>query len=343
MKSKSFSRGQVAVILTLVMVTLLGAIALSTDVAILYLNWVNLQKAADAAALAGANKLDAVAGDSTNATNAQNYAKGYACLNGINDPGNNYATVCPNPVVNASYTDKVLSTSVNGSNTQLTISLQRQVPYFFARVLGMSSGLVKVASQAQVSGPTSQVNLGLFPMGVQCATPCNLSVLNPGSTVQLGAKFSPTGAASGNWQWLSLGGTGAPVLGGNVQNGASGSYNIGQGIASEPGNKGNAGPVKGGFSSRMSSCAPIADPCQSTNPNNIPIGDPCLVVLPAVDFNGCRGRCSMTIQAFANVYIEPSSTSTNISACFVKAITPNSIGSSTAPQLTAISPAQLIN
>src|SRR5260370_8630280 len=50
-------RGQMAVVMTFAIATLLGAMALGRDGGVMYFNWVQLQKAADAAALAGANYL----------------------------------------------------------------------------------------------------------------------------------------------------------------------------------------------------------------------------------------------------------------------------------------------
>src|SRR5260370_23104097 len=55
-RSKRYKRGKMAVVMTFSMATLLGAMALCTDVAVLYYNWVQLQKGADAAALAGAGE-----------------------------------------------------------------------------------------------------------------------------------------------------------------------------------------------------------------------------------------------------------------------------------------------
>src|ERR1700737_167526 len=49
-----FFKGQMAVVMTFAIATLLGAMALGTDVGVMYFNWVQLQKGADAAALAGA-------------------------------------------------------------------------------------------------------------------------------------------------------------------------------------------------------------------------------------------------------------------------------------------------
>ena len=51
---RKFSRGQMFVVMTLALTALLGALALGTDVAVIYLNWMQLRKAADSAALAGA-------------------------------------------------------------------------------------------------------------------------------------------------------------------------------------------------------------------------------------------------------------------------------------------------
>jgi len=82
-------RGQIFVLTTLVIATLLGAMALSTDVGLLYFNWMQLQKAADGAALAGASSLTGLPDNTgTVAANAQSVAKGYACLNGVNDSKN---------------------------------------------------------------------------------------------------------------------------------------------------------------------------------------------------------------------------------------------------------------
>src|SRR5260370_19956554 len=55
-RCKRYQRGQMVVVMTFAMATLLGAMALCTDVAVLYYNWVQLQKGADAAALAGAGQ-----------------------------------------------------------------------------------------------------------------------------------------------------------------------------------------------------------------------------------------------------------------------------------------------
>lgn len=347
----NFTRGQVAVIMTLVIGVLLGAMALGTDVGLLYFNWVQLQKGADAAALAGANLLTATPDPTgTVAANAISTAEGYACLNGLNDPNHTNPTICPNPVQNPSYVDQVASINVDANNTQLSIKLTRQIPYFFGKVLGLNTGSVAASATAQVSRAVGTYNGGIFPTGIQCTSPCKLSSLDPGQSFQWGQKFAG-GLAPGNWQWLNLGqGTGASALGNAIANGVPGTYSIGQNISSTPGNKGNSGNVQNGFQQRLNAHNAMfssVDPntictTKGGNPNNIPLGDPLLVTVPVVDFNGCNGNCTMPIEAFAQIYLLPTSTASEIDGCFVQAVSADSVGSTSAPQLGALSPSILI-
>jgi hypothetical protein len=169
--------------------------------------------------------------------------------------------------------------------------------------------------------------------------------MDPGQAVNFGKKFVG-GLAPGNWQFLAINGTGDSTLGTNIDNGATGSYTIGSSLQSEPGNKGNSNPVRTGLADRLSRCHSIADPCSASggNPSDIPAGDACLVVVPAVDYHGCTGSCSMTIEGFALIYLEPATTTgTSINGCFVKAVAANTITASGAPQLGAEMPPVLIN
>jgi Flp pilus assembly protein TadG len=356
MKQRSkFSKGQMLVVMSMVIGVLIGAMALGTDVGVLYYNWMLVQKAADSAALAGATSLTAVADPSgTVAATAISTAKGYACLNGINDPNNTNTTICPSPVQNASYVDQVVSTNVNAADTQLTIKLNRQVPYFFGKVLGLNTGNVGASATAQVSLGVNSFNGGLFPAGLQCDKPCKSTAnMDPGQSVTFGMKFAG-GLAPGNWQWLDLGqGTGASALSDGIANGVQGSYNIGGNISSTPGNKYNSGVVQNGFQSRLSSHNskfPSVDPSQvcttsGGNPNNIPTGDPLLVTIPVVDFGGCSGNCTMPIEGFAQIYMTGMSVKSGnaeIDGCFVQEVAPSSIGSASAPVLGALSPPILI-
>jgi hypothetical protein len=203
------------------------------------------------------------------------------------------------------------------------------LPYFFGKVLGLST--YKVSAVATAADPPANGVQGLFPMGMQCTSPCSLSELVPGQSVPFDVKFTPVqGGAPGNWQWLNNG-QGANGLGGAVTNGMLGTYYVGGLIGSEPGNKGNAGPVKTAWANRFNttSCGTY-DPCtNSGNISSLALGNPCLVTVPAVDYAGCTGSCSMTIEAFAQVWIEPGSTSTSVTACYVDAPDVNAVSGNT--------------
>lgn len=348
---KRFSRGQIFVVATLVIATLLGAMALSANVGLLYYNWMQLQKAADAAVLAGASQLTGLPDNTgTVAANAQAVAKGYACLNGINDPKNTNAAICPNPVANSLYVDTVNSVTVNASDTQVSIQLTRQVPYFFGTLIGLNKGNVVATATAQVTGSIGTYSGGLFPAGIECKSPCSFANLNPGQPVTFGQKFAG-GLAPGNWDWLNVGqGTGANQLGAAIDTGHAGTFKLNQLISSSPGNKGNSNPLTTGFQNRVnrhnSKFASINPSSVCTagggDPTNIPQGDPLLVVVPAVDFTGCHGNCSLAIEAFAEIYLLPTSSGNQIDGCFVQEIAASSISSSSAPNLGALPPPVLI-
>jgi Flp pilus assembly protein TadG len=57
LRPKDLKRGQMAVVMMLVMIPLLGLIGLGSDIGLLYFHWGILQKAADSAVLAGAGYL----------------------------------------------------------------------------------------------------------------------------------------------------------------------------------------------------------------------------------------------------------------------------------------------
>jgi hypothetical protein len=321
-KSLGWARGQVAALYSLIVVFLIGAIALGADVAVMYMDWQHMTKVADAAAIAGGNYLAGYVFTGTPATGCSG------------QPDSATKAACTYAVDNGIAVAGLTLTEPTASTIQV-VAHQDTQPYFFGKVLGLNTYAVSATAAAAAGGPIGTVSSGLFPVGLQCTNPCSLSNLNPGQSVSFGSKFVG-GLAPGNWQFLSVDGTGASNLGTRIDYGAVSSYKIGDSIDSEPGNKGHAGPVRSGLADRLSRCASISDPCGGSNPNNIPPGDPCLVVIPAVDFHGCNGRCTMTIEGFALIYLEQSSTGTNIDGCFVKAVTASSIASSSAPGLGAL-------
>lgn len=356
-RRSGFLRGQMLVLFTLILPVLLGVMALGADFSVIYFNWTMVQKAADAAALAGASQLTGQPGSASTVKPAVvNYVNGYACLNGISDPNNTFATICPSEASHpAGFSDKIAFTNV--ADTQVSVGIKRSVPYSFGKMIGLQEASVAATATAAVN-PTGTVGTGLFPVGLQCTAPCGLSSMDPGQTVTFGTKFVG-GLAPGNWDWVNVGqGTGASALGSAIQNGASGSYSVGSTINSSPGNKGNSGPVKNGMNARLSSCSAAStpltsstDPCQNgglvgnavSGGGGVPANDPCLVVVPAVDYTGCNGNCSLTVEGFAEIYLEQTTTSTEIDGCFVKSVEPTTTGSASAPGLGALGQPILTN
>jgi hypothetical protein len=346
---------------TIVLPVLLGVMALGADFAMIYLNWSMVQKAADAAALAGASQLTGVPGSAAGLTSAvDNYVNGYACLNGIK---NGTSTLCTASASPAGYADNIAFTNV--TDTQVSVGIHRSVPYYFGKMIGLQEASVAATATAAIEG-TGTAN-GMFPVGLQC-TPnasgkCDLASLFSGQqVVTFGSKFvlgslnqnvPGSGGAPGNWDWVDVGqGSGANRLGGVLQNGASGSFTIGQTIGTAPGvGKFNANPVQAGLNSRLKACAPVTsgaggtDPCSNGGDTSaLACSDPCLITVPAVNFTGCNGSCSLTIEGFALMYLEQSSTTSAIQACYISKNTcTGNEGSAGAPNLGSLAPPVLIN
>ncbi|MGH7865171.1 MAG: hypothetical protein ACREQB_09285, partial [Candidatus Binataceae bacterium] len=137
------SKGQVGVAMTVALAALLGVTALGADVAVFYYQWSLLQKAADAAVLAGANFLP------TNPDYARNTANTYAAQNGIAG-------------------GEIIATNVAGDNMSIQIQLSRTVPYYFARVFGLENAPVNVVARAGVL-PVGKAR-GLVPIGIDYRT-----------------------------------------------------------------------------------------------------------------------------------------------------------------------------
>jgi hypothetical protein len=338
---KSRSKGQIAVVYAAAIAGLCAALALGTDVAVMFVNWQQVRKTADAAAVAGATYLTGLslpssAVDSTctaEKDDAQKAACTYAVKNGLT-------------------ASQVTMSEPTSTTIQVTAS-ETGLPYDFGQVFGLSTYSVAATAVAQGPGNIGTVTIGLFPVGLQCTQPCNLSDLNPGYPVSFGAKFV-NGLAPGNWQFMAPDSQGASELGTALQDGATGSFSVlnpdgtcpsGSSctISTETGNQSNSVNVKDGLAARLNSCPPISEPCSGSNPTNIPLNDPCLVVVPAVDFHHVNGNKTLNIEGFALIYIDPTTTTTNnINGCFVSTVTSGTIASATAPGLGGLVPDTLI-
>jgi Flp pilus assembly protein TadG len=302
------SSGQIGVILTLAAATLIGAMALGSDVAVLYYNWMQLQKGADAAVLAGANYLPENASQAINTTNS------YAAFNGIKS-------------------SEIVSTTVAPDNKSITILVSRTVPYLFARVLGLTTGLVKAASTASVPYVVTTVGGGVqsggsasygSTVGRYGLVPIGLDYTTQYVRDQAITLNQSQGVGAGNWGSLALGGVGGSNLRTNIANGYSGPVSVGDWVTTEPGKK--VGPVDQGFTDRISQGQAV-DPSGTFSTHSL--DDPRAIVIPLVDWSTAKGRSSVQVKGFVTVWVD-SVSGGQIFTHFISQVIADSVGNPSA-------------
>jgi len=273
-------RSQIVVIMALVVATLIGTVALGTDIGLLYYNWGLLQKAADAAALAGAHYLP---GDPANAVSVAN---SFAAQNGI--------------AVN-----EVTSTTVAADQMSINVQLTRTVPYYFAEVIGISSGRVTVRATAGLIGVGAVT--GMLPIGIDSRT-----TYTYGQSIQLmTGQYGP-----GNWGPLNLDGRGANNFADNIQNGAIGDFAVGQLVPTLTGQK--VGPTTTAFGARLTAGANLFP--GGTFASHA-IDDPRVVTVPMVNYANINGFSSVPVLGFAELWLVGMDSHETINAYFLKQVT----------------------
>lgn len=301
------SKGQIAVVMMLVMPVLLGAMGLGADMAVLYYNWVTLQKAADAAALAGASQLT---GDPTTTTNSTVVSTGtqYAKVDGI------------------THASDTILVSPASDDKSVSVYLSRQVPYYFLQLIGLKSGKVTAKATAGVL-PTNGV-CQAAPFGLPCRQNCNglgcygqnalpgqgdatcngaftfnTFNLSAGTQIQLKSDWSIIGVP-GNWDPLAIGGNGASTYRSNIAHGEAQVLHAGDTLSTETGNI--VGPTAQGFTARgltlpNSTVATVPESPYTT----LSASDPHVMVVPLVDFTaaGKNGKTKVPVLDFVTLYV----------------------------------------
>ena len=324
-----FSNGQILVLFTLALPVLLGVIGLGADIGVLYFNWVQLQKAADSAALAGAQYLANPAPSPQSAptpgtgctaggsqvTDAESAACTYATYNGAIASEVSASVPAPNPPA-----------SVPAGVQTIKVVLNRpKVPTYFLHLVGLSSLAVKAQAIAMAPTCIDNAGNGTLPIGVPNVLPggINLNDLPPsGTTITLVEGVSP-----GNWEWLNLppdytapmtpisdnsGGT--TQLASSITNGcdscnvATNSY-----LTPQTGNTGAAVTVANALGDRITSSTnnssvTSSGPQNWTNsgpPSTIPSGAQALVTLPVVNWSGTNGSSNpVEVMGFTVVWLD---------------------------------------
>lgn len=299
-------RGQVLVILALIIAGLLGVAALGVDVLNIYWNKDRLQAATDAAALAGATYLGDVSFGQGNpqcdySNDAQNAACTYAIENGV-------------------ALSEITSIVPDLQNLTITVSTQRQVRALFARVFGIENFTVDASATAGLEGIGSAN--GVIPIGLDSKTPYVYGqqiVMHEG------------GCGAGCWQGLALTSqsgvsSGASAFQSNLANGCACTLAVGSIVTSEPG--ATSGPTNFGVNQRLNAGMSV-DPSGTWSDHTLT--DPRAATAVLVNWDGCTGSCQVPVTGFAEVWIEGVS-GTTITAVFIQQLasgTPSSSASDT--------------
>ncbi len=316
-KSIRQAKGQTIVIISLATVALIGALSFGVDFAIMYFNWVLLQKAVDSAVLAGANYLP------DNTSQAEQTARTYAANNGITSA-------------------EIQSVSFSDSNQSISMTLQRTVPYYFGRVVGLTNTPVRASATASVPYAPTTVNAntpgsvpaggdnggvnggtcsgiglcGLIPIGLDSHT-----AFTTGASITLQqGQLGP-----GNWDLLALGATGGANLRTNIANGYNSMVSVGDWLTTEPGKK--VGPVDQGFQDRLSLAA---TKYSSGTFSSHSVSDPRVLVVPVVDWEHQNGRSQVQVTAFATLWLDGYNGG-KVTVHFINQVIAHSFGSSSGP------------
>lgn len=148
---KRRDRGQVLVFVALAIFALLGIAALAVDVGYMYSTRHELQRSADAGALAGASAF--TTGDWNDTSMALDHPRGIA-----DSRARDYAS---RDVVVQSRLDPNAEVAVNfPALDRIEVVTSRTVDLFFARIFGMNNRLItaRAVAQAAVAGPPNDVN-----------------------------------------------------------------------------------------------------------------------------------------------------------------------------------------
>src|SRR5580698_5925866 len=177
-------RGQTILLVAISMVSLLAMAALAIDVVTLYVARTEVQRAADAAALAGAKAL-ADSGMTTlqpsdgSLPDAITLAKSMAtsAINAVvsaSSPMNN-AVAGSTPTLATGY--PTFNTALNYNPTVTVVLQQTNLPTFFARIWGASASTTSASATAEAYNPSNQQSF--TPITPRCVKPWLVANLDP--------------------------------------------------------------------------------------------------------------------------------------------------------------------
>lgn len=195
-------KGNVSILVVVVMVAFMGMMALVIDIGVVYAEKIQLTNALDAALLAGGQELP------DNKVKARAMMETYLIENGV------------------SLSDVEITIEADGKEAR--IQGTNDVNHFFGRVIGFETTTVNARSRL-ILGNARSASGGLRPYAVEKFD------YEYGEEVIL--KEGAGDGYSGNYGTVALGGTGAKVLEFNAIYGYDGTIEVGDIIPTEPGNK----------------------------------------------------------------------------------------------------------
>jgi hypothetical protein len=280
---------------TIAMLALIGMAALAIDVGHVAVNKSRLQATVDAAALSAAKVLD-VTGSTTAATNA---ATGVLALNAAQQP--ELQAAFGNVSQSVEYSSTVIPFSP-GTAPPLYVRVTASGFSFasmLAQVLGINSFTVAANAVAGPS-PTIGIACNIVPM-LLCGVnppPVSFPIYGYGQgevvALKLSAGSNPGNVGPGNYQLLSLGGTGGAIVRSNMAGGYTGCATVGTDVTTQPGVQ--SGPVAQGLNTRFNE---YSGPVSSANyPPDTIVTQP-----PANQRLSCTDATCATVQAGGNLIL----------------------------------------
>ncbi|MDP4178437.1 MAG: pilus assembly protein [Bacillota bacterium] len=260
-------KGNIAIILCLVVVSLFAFTAFVVDIGIVYVDKAQLTDAIDSAALASSLEL------------TQDSSKAYTVANDYLSKNN---------------VQQGTSSVIIGSDKKsIQIKASKNIKYIFAPIIGIKEGNINCSTKAVIA-PLKSVTGGIRPFAVE---KYNYSY---GDVVTL--KNGAGSGYNGNYGALALGGTGANVFRNNTLYGYSGTVSVGDYISTEPGNM--AGVISD--ISDYLSTEEVENFINSENSTvyNFPRNSIRLWTIPLVDSMQVNGREQVLVIGFAEFYVE---------------------------------------
>ncbi|MHB1392314.1 MAG: Tad domain-containing protein [Clostridia bacterium] len=256
-------KGSSSIILLFMIIAIISLMTLTVDAGLLYLEKSKLQNCVDAVSLA------AISAYAEGQERMLEEAYKYSNFNGV--PPEN------------------LNIDISENNRRVTVSTNKSVTLYFARIFNISNADVE-ADAAAIAGPLSSIK-NVRPFGVE------QQQLTYGETYTL--KSGGGGGTSGNYGAIALGGTGASTYRNNLINGFNNqSLQIGDEIETETGNMNGA--TFDGISEILDSDFRE----HGEDLSQLEVDCPRLIKIPVIDSFSIAGRSTVTVVGFAAFFLD---------------------------------------